>query len=96
MDGFFPITDIENLPEKTRRTGLRELDLPYATDPVISKHLARFLTRSHDNARSSETLSGKSAPKLLMGVFSRPPQSYSTAASSKPLRSDGATLTKNP
>jgi len=57
LDGFFAITGIEDLPKQTRRAGLQEFGLPYAADPVISKHLARFLTRSLENVRSSETLS---------------------------------------
>jgi hypothetical protein len=57
LDGFFATTGIEDLPKQTRRVGLQEFGLPYAADPVISKHLARFLTRSLENVRSSQTLS---------------------------------------
>ena len=46
LDGFFPITQVTDLPSETRTTGLQEFGLPYASDPVVSKHLARFLTRS--------------------------------------------------
>ncbi|MBF0562358.1 MAG: Hsp70 family protein [Alphaproteobacteria bacterium] len=56
LDGFFARTGIEDLPQKARRGGLQEFGLPYASDPVISKHLARFLTRSLENARSSQAL----------------------------------------
>jgi hypothetical protein len=56
LDGFFATTGIEDLPRKTRRAGLQEFGLPYASDPVISKHLARFLTRSLENVQSSEAL----------------------------------------
>ncbi len=51
LDGFFAKTGIEDLPQKTRRAGLQEFGLPYASDPVISKHLARFLTRSLENVQ---------------------------------------------
>jgi len=57
LDGFFAPTSIDDLPQKTRRAGLQEFGLPYAADPVISKHLARFLTRSLENVQSSQTLS---------------------------------------
>jgi hypothetical protein len=57
LDGFFATTGIDDLPQKTRRAGLQEFGLPYAADPVISKHLARFLTRSLENVRSSQALS---------------------------------------
>ena len=55
LDGFFAKTEITDLPQKARRA-LQEFGLPYATDPVISKHLARFLTRSLENVQASETL----------------------------------------
>ncbi len=57
LDGFFAKTGIGDLPQKTRRAGLQEFGLPYASDPVISKHLARFLTRSLENVQASQTLS---------------------------------------
>jgi hypothetical protein len=57
LDGFFATTGIDDLPQKTRRAGLQEFGLPYAADPVISKHLARFLTRSLENVQSSQALS---------------------------------------
>jgi hypothetical protein len=56
LDGFFPLTAVSDLPQETRRSGLREFGLPYASDPAISKHLARFLVRSLANVRASETL----------------------------------------
>ncbi len=55
LDGFFPLTSIEDLPSDDA-SGLQELGLPYAADPVISKHLARFLTRSLANLQANESL----------------------------------------
>ena len=57
LDGFFAKTEVTDLPKQTRSIGLREFGLPYASDPVISKHLARFLTRSLANVKASEALS---------------------------------------
>jgi hypothetical protein len=57
LDGFFPLTAASEQPKETRRAGLREFGLPYASDPAISKHLARFLARSLANVRASDTLS---------------------------------------
>ena len=57
IDGFFAQTELDDLPREARRTGLQEFGLPYASDPVISKHLARFLTRSLQNVQASEQLS---------------------------------------
>ncbi len=45
-DGFLPITAAGDLPARGRMTGLRELGLPYASDPAITRHLAAFLTQA--------------------------------------------------
>ncbi len=63
LDGFFPMTEIIDLPKESARSGLQEFGLPYASDPVVSKHLARFLTRSQQNVEASEELS-----RLLEGA----------------------------
>jgi Hsp70 protein len=57
IDGFFAKTAISDAPQETRRAGLQEFGLPFAADPVISKHLGRFLCRSLVNLRSSQSLS---------------------------------------
>jgi hypothetical protein len=57
LDGFFAKTAIHDLPQGSRRGGLQEFGLPFAADPVISKHLARFLVRSSANLKNSQTLS---------------------------------------
>ena len=56
LDGFLAQTAIDELPQEARRAGLQEFGLPYASDPVISKHLARFLTRSLQNVKASDKL----------------------------------------
>jgi hypothetical protein len=56
LDGFFAKTAIEDVPKEGRRGGLQEFGLPYAADPVVSKHIARFLGRSLQNVKSSEKL----------------------------------------
>jgi Hsp70 protein len=56
LDGFFAHTALDDLPHEARRAGLQEFGLPYASDPVISKHLARFLTRSLQNVTASGKL----------------------------------------
>jgi len=72
VDGFFARTSIEDQPRAGRRAGLREFGLPYASDPVISKHLARFLTRSLENVRASTTLSERVGAAALEGDFLAP------------------------
>ena len=43
VDGFFPKVASSEMPARQRRIGFQELGLPYAADPAITKHLARFL-----------------------------------------------------
>jgi hypothetical protein len=44
-DGFFPYVDAGARPQRRRAVGLKELGLPYAHDPAITRHLAEFLGR---------------------------------------------------
>ena len=46
LEGFLPLTAADDLPARSRRAGLRELGLPYETEPAITRHLAAFLTRA--------------------------------------------------
>jgi Hsp70 protein len=64
LDGFFAKTALDDLPRDGNRAGLQEFGLPYASDPVISKHLARFLTRSLQNAKASEKLASLVEPHI--------------------------------
>lgn len=45
-EGFLPAVRADDLPARDRRVGLRELGLPYETEPAITRHLAAFLTRA--------------------------------------------------
>jgi molecular chaperone DnaK (HSP70) len=56
LDGFLEMTRVTDVPLEASGAALQEFGLPYASDPVISKHLARFLTRSLQNVKASETL----------------------------------------
>lgn len=74
VDGFFALTPVDALPQEDGGAALQEFGLPYASDPVVSKHLARFLVRSLQNVRGSETLRalvGGSGTDLE-GTFLRP------------------------
>ncbi len=46
LNGFLPATAADDLPARDRRLGLRELGLPYETEPAITRHLAAFLSRA--------------------------------------------------
>ena len=56
--GFLPLSRPDEMPSRTSVAGLREVGLPYANDPAITKHLASFLRKSassmspHDKAQS--------------------------------------------
>jgi len=50
VEGFFPKVASGELPARQRRVGLQELGLPYAADPAITKHIARFLSEQVRNS----------------------------------------------
>ena len=74
-DGFFPVVQSSDMPQRQRRIGLQEIGLPYAADAAITKHMARFLrqppaTAEHGAVR--RTPSGLAAPTHVLfngGVF---------------------------
>lgn len=79
---FLPLTDRDQIGRaRDRRAGLRELGLPYETDPAITRHLAGFLTRSaavlSPDHRSFVTFAGGQMirPDLVLfnGGFFTPP-----------------------
>ena len=53
LDGFIPICESTDYPQKKSKVGIREMGLPFETDPAISRHMASFLQQhagSGDNA----------------------------------------------
>jgi hypothetical protein len=50
VEGFFPKVASGEMPARQRRVGFQELGLPYAADPAVTKHLARFLTEQVRNS----------------------------------------------
>jgi molecular chaperone DnaK (HSP70) len=57
LDGFFPVVDAGARPQKRRAIGLKEIGLPYAHDPGITRHLAEFLAR-HGRAPTAVLFNG--------------------------------------
>ncbi|GIV60783.1 Hsp70 family protein [Rhodocaloribacter litoris] len=45
VQGFFPETPPDAFPERRPKVGMREMGLPYESDPAITRHLAYFLHR---------------------------------------------------
>jgi hypothetical protein len=72
LEGFFPMTGFADLPQEARNVGLREFGLPYASDPALSKHLARFLERSLANVRASESLTRLVGARVQSETFLSP------------------------
>jgi molecular chaperone DnaK (HSP70) len=45
VQGFFPLVEAHDYPQRKPQVGIREMGLPYEADPAISRHLAYFLSR---------------------------------------------------
>ncbi|MCP4993458.1 MAG: Hsp70 family protein, partial [Gammaproteobacteria bacterium] len=43
LDGFIPMCGSTDYPREQSKVGIREMGLPYESDPAISRHLASFL-----------------------------------------------------
>jgi len=67
--GFLPLTTPDDLPAHDRRVGLRELGLPYASEPAITRHLAAFLTSA---ARATAAVAGTPAHAGKGSPMARP------------------------
>ncbi|EIU6778310.1 hsp70 family protein [Vibrio parahaemolyticus] len=52
LDGFFPLSDFSEVPDK-RRSAVVEFGLPYVADPAVSKHVAEFLTQHQQVSRAA-------------------------------------------
>ena len=73
LDGFFPICGPTDEPARGRRTGLTEIGLPYAADPGITRHLARFLSRQAGSLHAEGGVVAPSAVLFNGGVFGAAP-----------------------
>lgn len=56
VDGFFPKVASHETPARQRRIGFQELGLPYAADPAITRHLARFLLQQTEDRSEADTI----------------------------------------
>ncbi len=45
LGGFFPPCAADEYPQRKPRVGVREMGLPYESDPAITRHLAQFIGR---------------------------------------------------
>jgi molecular chaperone DnaK (HSP70) len=69
MSGFLPLTAPEEMPKRSRSSGLREVGLPYASDPAITKHLAAFLKQA---GAAMKGQSGAASRKSVRSSMVRP------------------------
>jgi len=69
VDGFFPRCEPSDLPKAGRRVGFQEMGLPYAADPGVTRHLAKFLTRQHSSESDSHTFVHPTAILFNGGVM---------------------------
>lgn len=67
VDGFFPLTRADEMPKARRALGIQEFGLSYEAEPAVSKHLARFLQKSRDNAAASPELRKLVEARLARG-----------------------------
>lgn len=73
VDGFFPEAAIDAEPRKDARAGLQEWGLPFASEPEIPRHLARFLrTHSGDTPPEEDAPLGMPDAILFNGGALKP------------------------
>jgi molecular chaperone DnaK (HSP70) len=73
VDGFFPIGVATDYPQRKPQVGVREMGLPYASDPAITRHLAYFLSRQVAGEESTSTTPYPSAVLFNGGVMKAEP-----------------------
>jgi hypothetical protein len=59
-EGFLPEARSDEQPARQRRVGLQEIGLPYAADPAMTRHLARFLRQQASSAEHGGVRRGPS------------------------------------
>ena len=66
LDGFFPLLP-QDAPPPERRQGMREMGLPYASDPAITRHILQFLRTEHGFIKPTHVLfnGGAMLPQIL-------------------------------
>jgi hypothetical protein len=69
LEGFLPRCGPADSPVRGRRVGLTEIGLPYAADPAITRHLARFLGQQAGSLHTGGSMILPSAVLFNGGVF---------------------------
>lgn len=71
-NGFFPYCEATEYPEQKPKVGMREMGLPYESDPAITRHLAQFLSKQA-NGTSDGSIAFPSAVLFNGGVMKAEP-----------------------
>jgi molecular chaperone DnaK (HSP70) len=66
MNGFLPLTSPEERPKRSRSSGLREVGLPYASDPAITRHLAAFLKQAGASMKGQSSAASRKSVRSSM------------------------------
>jgi len=73
IDGFFPFCQKSDYPQEKPRVGMREMGLPYQSDPAVTRHLARFLGRHVRQSPVDEEIPFPTAVLFNGGVMKADP-----------------------
>ncbi|WP_330959459.1 Hsp70 family protein [Photobacterium sp. 53610] len=105
LNGFFPISADDEYPSQ-RQSAMVEFGLPYASDPAVSKHLAKFISDHDMVCREALKRAGTEPeehlaavpPAILLngGVFNSHILTNRMVDVFTHWRSDGVTLLDNP
>jgi hypothetical protein len=66
LQGFFPIGGADEFPQQKAQVGVREMGLPYASDPAITRHLASFLNRQAGGQSWDGAENGRRYPSAVL------------------------------
>jgi hypothetical protein len=58
VDGFFPECDVTDTPAADNRVGIQEMGLDYESDPAVTRHLAKFLSRNNGRMPTAVLFNG--------------------------------------
>ena len=73
LQGFFPVGAPTDYPQRKSQVGIREMGLPYASDPAITRHLAYFLSRQVAGGDGTSSIAFPSAVLFNGGVMKAGP-----------------------
>ncbi|WED20554.1 hsp70 family protein [Vibrio sp. JC009] len=68
LDGFFPLTALDELPDK-RKSAVVEFGLPYVADPAVSKHIAEFLQQHQSVSQNALGITDSTQPAVPVGLL---------------------------